>query len=98
MTERTIDELIDRPRSLKVLLALGREGALNMRRFTEASGHARQHAQALREDLQRMGYVTVEHLSGHGNAGVLRIRLTPLGERVAAHLLGADEDIRAMVG
>ena len=94
VTDRSIAELIRRPRSLFVLLALGQEGSMNMRRFTEVSGHARQHAQALREELQEMGFLRVEHLSGHGNAGVLRITLTPLGERIAALLLQMDDEVR----
>lgn len=86
-----MEELLHRPRALRVLLALGHQGSLNMRRFVEASGHARQHAQALREDLLRLGLVSVEKLGGHGNAGELSISLTPLGERVTAHLLAIEE-------
>lgn len=86
-----LEELVARPRALRVLLALARGGPLNMRQFIEASGHARPHAQALREDLVRLGYIAVEQGPGHGNAGVLRISLTPWGRDVAALVAQLDE-------
>ena len=87
-----MEELLRRPRAMRVLLALYQRepGPMNQRQFMEASLHNRQQAQALREHMRGQGWITVRELPGHGNAGVLEIRLTPLGRSVALHLAAID--------
>lgn len=73
--------LFDTP-AYRVLRALHREGPLNMRRFTEASGHAPRHAKILRDELEEAGTITVEE-EKRGVSGDMKIGLTALGHKVA---------------
>lgn len=90
-----VEELLDRPRILRVLLALGRHEPLNFRQFTEASGHGRPYAQVLRQEMVDLDYIVERRLPGHGHAGILEIRLTPFGRNVAELLLALDDLVAA---
>ena len=87
-----MEELLRRPRAMRMLLLLYRRepGTMNQRQFMEASLHNRQQAQALREHMREQGWIAVRELPGHGNAGILEIRLTPLGRSIAVHLAAID--------
>ena len=93
--EEGIEELLSHPRALRVLYALARSEPVNMRGFIEISNLDRPEAKELREWMTEAGYLHVERLSGHGDAGVLEIRRSPFGVKVTGHLLAIHDDVKA---
>lgn len=90
-----MEELLDRPRSLKVIRALMRKEPLTMRQFTEASEHVPLHARSLREEMLELDLITVEEKTGFGSTGYMEIRLTPLGRAIGEHWIEIERLVEA---
>jgi hypothetical protein len=88
----TIEDLFRAPRAFRTLHALARGAPMTMGQFVDAAGVAQQHAKDLRIEMDALGLLDVRVHSGHGNAGILEIRLSPLGRRLAERLLAAGDD------
>ncbi|HEX2022782.1 MAG TPA: hypothetical protein VHH36_08705 [Candidatus Thermoplasmatota archaeon] len=82
-----MEELLERPTAIRVLYALGKKESLNVRQFVEASRHGRPVAVKIRDELERLGYIQIRDIGGHGNAGEMEITLTTFGKRVVEHLV-----------
>lgn len=88
----SLDDLARKGRSFSVLCALGRyPSPVNMSQFTKASQLVPDRAKVLREELLSYGLIDVRVVRVQGPAEILDIRLTPLGQQVAARLVEIDE-------
>lgn len=76
---------------MPALVRLARKDAVNMRQFTVASQLSATAAKALRVELARQGLLVAKVLRSQGATEVYEISLTPLGRRVAAHLIAVRE-------
>lgn len=88
----SLDELARKGRSFSVICAMGRYGfPVNMSHFTKASQLVPDRAKVLREELLAHGLIDVRVVRVQGPAEILEIRLTPLGQQVAARLVEIDD-------
>ena len=69
----------------RVLRFLHKEGAANMRRFTEVSTHSPKHAKILRERMEARGLIVVRDEAKRKITTDKEIDLTPKGRKVAEH-------------
>lgn len=79
-------DLLETP-AHRVLQVLVKEGTINMRRFTQASGHAPRHAKALRERMEEEGLVLVREEKVGMIGTDLEISATPEGKAVGERSL-----------
>ena len=80
--------------SVHALVALRRQGRLNMAQFEAACGTSRPTANDTRELLEHLGLVRVEEGRLRGVYRDKLIQLTPLGEGIAAALDRASHEMR----
>jgi DNA-binding IclR family transcriptional regulator len=77
---RPLREVIDRERAVKALRAIASQGPLTTRQLGAATGYVPDRAKRLREDLERLGFVSVEAAAVNAALGH-RIALTAKGRR-----------------
>lgn len=78
-------DFLERPRALRVVLAIHQRSALTMQEFEDATEYVWHSAKKLRDALEAWGLVTVEPAETEGRPGNpgQRIKLTPAGRKVA---------------
>lgn len=87
---RATDELLDTP-AARVLRHIVRTGPVNMRRFTEVSGHAPRHAKILREKMEERGWLEVRDVAVRPTTTDMEIHATAEGRRIAEASIAMEE-------
>lgn len=84
-----MDELLDTP-AARILRHIVRNGPLNMRRFTEVSGHAPRHAKILRGKMEERGWLDVREVAVRPTTTDMEIHVTAEGRRIAEASLAME--------